>query len=88
MAPPGLSLNVSDLYVGLVYEDVVMVIAQGDFVDDDDDLLDSYRAKISKDVQIALDLAKVVPGEHEKFLANPVWDDVCIETPDRIKHCR
>ncbi|KAI4310494.1 hypothetical protein MLD38_035468 [Melastoma candidum] len=38
------------------------------------------------------DLVKVVPEEHKKFLADLVWvheeDDVCIETPDGIKHCR
>ncbi|CAN6719766.1 unnamed protein product [Malus baccata var. baccata] len=32
------------------------------------------------------DLVKAVPNKHKKFLSN--MDNVCIETADRIKHCR
>ncbi|KAM1184339.1 hypothetical protein ACFX2I_013737 [Malus domestica] len=37
-------------------------------------------------------LVKAVPDKHKKFLSDMVWvheeDNVCIETADRIKHCR
>ncbi|KAM1293641.1 hypothetical protein ACFX2H_013658 [Malus domestica] len=38
------------------------------------------------------DLVKAIPDKHKRFLSDMVWvheeDNVCIETADRIKHCR